>query len=79
MITWTERYNIHHASIGRGSLELIVAWDATAPKGSPTGYTVRVGGRRLKKLYQNVEDGKAAALALARVIVMEMSRELVAP
>jgi len=76
MIQWTERYNIFHASIAKGALTMSVAWNGTAPKGSPSGYVVSVMGRKITKLYPDAEQGKVAAVALAKKIVQEISQEL---
>lgn len=76
MIQWSEHYNVATARLGGGALTMTVAWNSTAPKGSPSGYTVSVGPRRLKELVQSMDDGKAAAIRLAKRIVADLQAEL---
>lgn len=75
-LVWSESYNIHSASIGGGTLRLVVAWNVLDPRGAPGGYRVTVGNRRLVKLFRDVDEGRAAAIHVARKLVAAMAAEL---
>ena len=76
MIKWTEQYNCYSAKIAKGAITLSVAWNSFALQGSPGGYVVIVGGRKLKELIRDIDAAKAVAVELAKKIVAEAQAEL---
>lgn len=74
-VTWTERFNCHSAKLAGGAVTMQVDWNSTAPKGSPSGFVVKVQGRTLKQLFVSLDEGKAAAVRLARKIASEVLAE----
>lgn len=75
-LEWSEHYNCYACRLASGAMTLSVAWNSTAPKGTPSGYVVSVAGRRLKELSPNAEHGKQRAVLLARRILAEIAAEL---
>ena len=67
MLTWTSRYGVETAPIGRIGV-ITVAWSGDR---SNPGYKVSAFGVNLKELFQDMNEGRRRGEALARWLLAE--------
>jgi hypothetical protein len=68
-------YNIHRRTIIPKLLEILISWEGSSI--TPSGYRVRIGTRKLAKLFGDLDCAKKASLNFAKMVCRELQTSIV--